>query len=527
MAKINHHMQRALAGFLSAAIIWTPSAALAWKPSTHVSLAEVALRDALDDGRVTIWRVDPRTGLVVGRLGDYPVDPQILSALRAAPDRFRAGAVGPDAYPDIATGQQIIHPRVARNAAGVVTGSDAWLEHLWSRSYGEPMTSDAVRAFVSGYLVHAAGDIFAHSYVNHYSGGEFTFDPAANAARHLVLESYIGKRAPPEAHLPASIDGVEDFIYREMIDARPGTVLQDRLLIRGETRPLSIPWVFSSLRTRLEGEVASYDAGVAARSGLSRVWYRMAHGPKAEYSRRWIDDIDRGLKAWPEVSAEVAASVLYYREGIDTSRAKGALGEYARKHLWSMAGAPDDAVAAVYIPSQIARAILPEAIMEQLEALVEAPFEALLKATTSMNSDEWRDYLSNPELHFDRVMDRGTAQETAEAVSLKTFNHDQLRIEDDGYEHPDQRWSVDGFPPAFNTVQLTKLSFLAPDQLREIARELGGDLHTPVSPNVMLGWAGSLDATSQWRGGEGDSREAWFANPVIFSALFQPHFNAP
>lgn len=416
---------------------------------------------------------------------------------------------------------------MAKNAAGVVTGSDAWLEHLWGRTYGEPMTSNAVRAFVSGYLVHAAGDSFAHSYVNHYSGGEFTFDPATNAARHLVLESYLGKRAPTEAHLPASIDGVEDFIYREMIDARPGTALQARLLISGETRPLSIPLVFSSLRTRLEGEVASYEAGLAARSGLSQVWYRMAHGPRVAYCRRWIDDIDRGLKAWPEVSAEVAAGVLYYPEHLDTSGAKRALEEYARKHLWSMAGAPDGAVAVAYLPSQIARAILPEAIREQLEALVEAPFEALLKATTSMNSDEWRDYLSNPELHFDRVMDRGTAQETAQAVSLKIFNHEQLGIEDDGYDHPDQRWTVDGFPPAFNTVQLTKLSFLAPDQLREIARELGGDLNTPVGRNVMLGWAGSLDATSQWREADTEAGQAWFADPVIFGALFQPHFNAP
>src|SRR5690606_17301858 len=97
----------ALAGVLAA------PPAYAWKPKTHIYLAEEALRDALDNGKVTLRLTDYHTGKVVGDLGEFEADPQILAAIRAAPQQYRAGVLGPDAYPDILTGQQIIHPEAA------------------------------------------------------------------------------------------------------------------------------------------------------------------------------------------------------------------------------------------------------------------------------------------------------------------------------------------------------------------------------------------------------------------------------
>jgi hypothetical protein len=89
-------------------------AALGWKPTTHVYLAEQALVDALDDGKVTINRVDFEKGEVTNEIiGQYEVDKNILAALRAYPAQYRAGALGPDAYPDMLTGQQVIHPNGA------------------------------------------------------------------------------------------------------------------------------------------------------------------------------------------------------------------------------------------------------------------------------------------------------------------------------------------------------------------------------------------------------------------------------
>lgn len=483
-----------------------PGAALAWEPTTHVQLAEIALQDALDDGYVTIMRVDPRTGEIDGVLGAFPVAPDVLSALRVAPDRYRAGVIGPDAYPDIMTGQQIIHPEVSLDGSGLVIGSDAWLNHLWARSYGAK-ASPEVRAFVSGFLTHAAGDSFAHTYVNHYSGGAFTLDPRQNAIRHIVLEGYLDKRAPEAPRdLAVGIQGVEGFVHDEMIAGRPGTELGEHLLIADPAASnLSAPLTFTRLRNRLQADV---DAGADS-------WATLA------YKRAWIRDIDDGLAAWPAVSAEISSKILYYPDQMDLPAAATILSRYARQHLWSMAGAPDVAVAVAYAPTQIAQSLLPQPLLDALGALMQKPLDYIVQSATGMTPDEWRNYVTRPDRYFDEVMDGPSAQSTAHAISLAEFNRTQLGISDPAYDSPDQRWSVEGFAPAFNTVQLTKLSFLDADGLESVDRALGGP-RSRGGANIMLGWLHSLDDSSEWRDGE-----ARFSNPAAFNQLFRPQFGAP
>src|SRR5262249_27260565 len=129
--------------------LWQATPALAWKPKTHVYLAEIAYKDAVDDGFFTIYETDYQTGTVKRNsdgspvvIGKYPVNPAVLAALRSNPAHFRAGVLGPDAYPDIATGQQIIHPAGKKgngeteadlNRGG--PGPDEWLRHLWNLAY--------------------------------------------------------------------------------------------------------------------------------------------------------------------------------------------------------------------------------------------------------------------------------------------------------------------------------------------------------------------------------------------------------
>lgn len=502
-----HRACRAAAGIALILMgVLPPGAALAWKPTTHVQLAEIALQDALDDGMVTLMRVDPRTGAVIGELGEFPVAPQILEALRQAPDRYRAGVIGPDAYPDIMTGQQIIHPDVAQDGSGRVVGSDAWLNHLYARSYGAD-ASPEVRAFVSGFLTHAAGDSFAHTYVNHFSGGAFTLDPRQNAIRHIVLEGYLDKRAPEAPrNLAIGIRGVEGFIHDEMIAARPGTEQEQHLLIGdAAATKLSVPLTFSRLRNRLQADV---DAGTDG-------WATLA------YKRAWIEDIDDGLRAWPGVSAEISAKILYYPDHADFVGAATILNRYARQHLWSMAGAPDIAVAVAYAPSQIAQALLPQSLLDALGELFQKPLDYMVASATGMTPDEWRDYITRPDRYFDEVMNGPSAQPQGHAISLADFNRQELGIADAAYANPEQRWTVEGFAPAFNTVQLTKLSFLDAEGLEAVERALGG----PVSrggANVMLGWLHSLDDSSQWRDGQ-----ARFSRPQTFNQLFRPQFGAP
>src|SRR4051812_35904967 len=68
--------------------------AAAWKPPTHLFGVEAALQDAIDDGEITIATPDGAPPVTV------PANPTIVEALRAHPEAYRAGTIGPDAYPD-------------------------------------------------------------------------------------------------------------------------------------------------------------------------------------------------------------------------------------------------------------------------------------------------------------------------------------------------------------------------------------------------------------------------------------------
>ena len=117
---------------------------------------------------------------------------------RQAPDR--AGTLGPDAYPDILTGQQVIHPAgavspgetsVDLNPGG--PGPGPWLQRLYDLAYGNAgVANDRTpqnRAFVAGFMAHAAGDTYGHTFINAFTGGAFHFLPLPeNAIKHVVLE---------------------------------------------------------------------------------------------------------------------------------------------------------------------------------------------------------------------------------------------------------------------------------------------------------------------------------------------------
>src|SRR6266516_6064427 len=171
------------------ALCVTPRAGGAFKPYTHSYSASQALTDAVDDGFVTIN----------GR--NYPVRSEVLAALRDWPQYFNAGVIGPDGFPDVLYGQAVIHP--------VDTGK--WLGHLFSKAWEAQADAtltapekSQILAFTYGYLTHGAGDMWAHTLINDFSGGVFppwakvlnSISNASIAARHLILECYIGDATP-------------------------------------------------------------------------------------------------------------------------------------------------------------------------------------------------------------------------------------------------------------------------------------------------------------------------------------------
>lgn len=516
--------------------------AFAWKPRTHVYLAEQVVHDAVDDGRVRIHQVDHASGRTLGLLGEFEVRPEIVAALRANPAQYYAGVVGPDAYPDVMTGQQVIHPgtnlsllgRPAANEPASAPGTDAWLTHLWRSAYGRPdatrarlaeelngtplgtvlhdNTTHPIRAFVAGYLTHAAGDMFMHTFVNHYAGGDFALQPdPRNAIKHIVLEGYVGKRTP-DTHAEVSIEGVEGFIYREMVRASPDSVLEERLLT-GSGTAASVPGIFSKLRNGLKRDVDAYERERLARRGPSRVAYAAAHGPAAEYKKAWIEDIDAGLQAWPSVSHQISLALVYNprSDRADVERAKRVASDFVGDHLLSMAGAPDALVATAQFISDVVDAILPDFMLAPLEALKKELLNWLVRSATGMSVDEIKTYLDHPETQFDPVMNsagggHGGRRETL--ISLAAFNRDVLGIRDAGAGNLGEKFDPDGFAPAFNTMQMTKVLFLSERGMTDLLAALRAKgVAAPALPtvppyeNAMLGFLTSIDGDNRWQGG--------------------------
>ena len=193
----------------------------AFKVDTHVWISQEVIND-LDDNAITI------------NLGStpitIPVDASLANAIKQNPSMFRMGNIGPDAFPDIYTGQFVVHPGADGDPNRWET--DEWLRHLLQSG----PVSDQERAFIFGYVGHAAADVFAHSYVNQSSGSIFsilkqmdrgeTFDEAfVEEERHIELEKYIGFYTPPIKNSNGDVLGEPEDLLNT-----PAAFLRDRLI---------------------------------------------------------------------------------------------------------------------------------------------------------------------------------------------------------------------------------------------------------------------------------------------------------
>ena len=554
---------------LLALIIAAPAPAWAWKPTTHVYLAEEALRDALDDGVVSIPVLENGRPQVPPVTRNYSVDPGLLGALRENTSQYRAGVMGPDAYPDIATGQQVVHPAHDDHLDNpvVLKGSDDWLQYLYQAGLQAP--NNATKAFVTGYLTHAAGDVFGHTFVNGFSGGPFTVEPYTNAAKHLVIEGYVGKRTPrirkwnasaantasdfvtsgtfnddypDKTFFPSgdlSVDGVD--LYGLTINYKLRTELRGLYLKR--VNVASVPFIYNELGTELVRHIAWYfrekerllkkieacawyDQFCNTRWRTAYIAHITAVWATKEYAKKWIVDIDVGLVRWPDLSHALALQLIYpssdgdpANAGIDPTRYRRAKADGGRflPQLLKMSGAPDDGVNVLnsvlkWVDRTFTRP-------KKLKELQDDITDWMLVSATGQDREQWAEYLSNPERLFDRVMGPIRPESGGKNITLAEMNQRELSLPlratgqpDLKYDDPSLRFSVDSFNPAYNTLVLSKLILLGPQEFRRFVGDL--PFTNPLSPNyvipanAMLGYVSSLD-------GRGD-----FMNPRVASEIF-------
>ncbi|AKJ01793.1 hypothetical protein ATI61_103508 [Archangium gephyra] len=536
-----------LAACLFLAVLGFALPAQAWKPITHVYLAEKARAEMLSqNGSVSLHQTDFWNRAQMGLIGTYPVSSPIHQALRDYPAYFRAGVLGPDAYPDMLFGQSVIHPDTGEHGSD----SDPWLRHLYARA-----STPQQRAFVMGFLSHAAGDMFAHTFVNHYAGGPFAF-ANDNAKRHIVTEGHIANRTPYLGDLSYAdwtrytIDtsAVNTFIHDNMIDARrsrDGTWSNDVWKLTRNTRAYSPARLFAELRAGLEDKIEAYYAhvrwlrdqiryhedrcnwrpwtwGHCAQAGYYRTvlfGYKFVAGLAIQYVEAWVQDINRGLRAWPETSTEVARNLfMQLNHKANVPGAKTALLNYKSQYLCSMMGAPD----AFCTLSNLVESLI-DAITFKIDLFRELKLRLLdyvVEKATDHDTAYWA-AIFDPDSNMVNQEVPSNPSGTASSTQM-----DQLMF----ISGSPARFDMMRFAPAYNTYAATKMSFVDnPQHWSSVINTLGwwtADLPLKMSEfdaprgfngQVMLGFIRSMDQDNQWA----TPKRMFIAqNPTLFMNLF-------
>ncbi len=601
----------------------------AWKPSTHVYLAQQAVEDLLEDGKVTIDELDPKATdpdkRIKGPIGTFTASPAIVKAIREYPGAYYTGVVGPDGLPDIGTGQCVIHPPAGSDPLTNIggPGTDYWWQRSWNGLHEAKYNTDENRAFVLGMYGHGGGDTFAHTFVNAHTGGiwDLTGNGGENAIRHIILEGYLGERTPELAHhrfLPHEGKTLYQLVHDQgMTDgiAKFNRMILDSYQLRdhaGAQKAKSIPWHFGRLKERLKTTRDRYklqrnkikDRYETAKATLTKAKKQRkkalhsgkgiiqaeaaviaAQGAKTglevelklhdalsrvvvPFYEEWISNIDEGLLAWPKTSHAVLQPLMLKNENdprykacppstVDmvceqggpekwrastTNLCKSPLSvasEALHDFWWAygirMIGAPDKASEVIMSVrdlvkdfKQVLEKHLAEAIAPFLEFAVDIKVKTasfanvMIKKSFGLDMCKWADRWTHSSGYIDDLFaakhnaGTGTAfQELANskrsekgiATSVEGLNQMMgLKTKKaTGEEH--FKWR--DFAPAFNTVQLIKMTFLPPNEIERLLGLLGSKEHLNANPsrdikeikgdlNVMHGWHGGLDGGNQW-----------------------------
>lgn len=231
-----------IARLLGACVLLSCQPALAFKLSTHIWLADFVAHEITTSGTVTLRTQSGEP------FATYPVAPQVRKSISAHLPAFLMGVLGADVYPDLIAGQMTTHPglplelsKTDPRPSAVTTLSnrlglplndsalgwqtDDWLLHVRSAAYARAGNKPSPElAFAYGYLLHAAMDTWAHSYVNLYSGDLFSI--AVNqtiAARHTGLETFINKAHAPFQASPKLRPPSQSRAARTLIEIGTGT----------------------------------------------------------------------------------------------------------------------------------------------------------------------------------------------------------------------------------------------------------------------------------------------------------------
>ena len=293
-------LKRLLTLFLSVLMLIGvfPLDVFAWSYMSHTNSANIIRMDLMQSNNQSLNLTIPLLDSSDYGFAEYNcmIPDEFYTAIINYPDAFRAGALGPDFYPDMLIGQMYIHP--FDYAARVESGD--WIELLVESVNRLPQGSaNRLRAlsFTLGFMLHYCGDMFGHDFINTFSGGTFpsfsdvniidTTDPELNnILSHMSMESYMD-------------DLVNKKFYEESdqidIDA-PDRFVADSLLLDSH-----IPAGASKIFDKFGGSAVYIEEMLDLRKSVMDFAdkYRPSTDPilmgLSSYADQWALDIDAGI----------------------------------------------------------------------------------------------------------------------------------------------------------------------------------------------------------------------------------------
>ncbi|RPJ09080.1 MAG: hypothetical protein EHM28_02565 [Spirochaetaceae bacterium] len=445
----------------------------AWKPNTHMYIVNVVIDDARD-GKVTLV-------LPNGTAKAYDIDPGYLQVLsNTANDPFiRAGSIGPDGFPDIFTGQAVIHP----------DNTDAWLLHLKNRGETGFAARQDVTAFYLGYFMHCIGDMWAHDWVNYYAGGSYpgvtdfynrTAASMQNAARHMAIEAALDNiLAKSNPSMARTVDIPNDYMFdvitstTQVLYMRQNTETNKSMDVRVE--------MFKPLKVLVELYWTMAEKKNAATISLSM------------YEREWHKDLESGLAAWVTAN-ENAMKRVAGGEGM-LAALKDEYKTWALNNLLSMAGFPDVVGQYVLLSSiltdkamQILKAMGLTELQETLSQLSDSFADWAMRSITKNGLDAWKQIFMatvTREL-FDEATYNRIMAEVAMIPAQSAFNHSRK----------DESMNA----LVYNSIVVSKLALLSSQQLNDFLKEMHSQITLDAGDFIPNGIY-SIDRSGQFYSG--------------------------
>jgi len=314
---------------LSLCFSMLPMEAFAWGKMTHTYTANL-IEDEAADGFVTVrYNINTEDGV---KEFQYSIPQEYLDAIRAYPNMFRAGALGPDMYPDILTGQMYIHPAYDEiNSGAWVTYLCNAVNRMGKDTEGRKMTL----SFTLGCILHYCGDLFGHDFVNTFSGGTFPEllkpdilnlqgERLNNILSHMSVEKYMDSLIYPtySEEKYGGVDAPNEFITNVMVfNGSPSMGLADPYdkypvqfklgdiesdLIKGilndffseDPNANNVPphyTAFLALRNYIVSNAEEYRENMCPVSAII-----------TKYNDEWLEDVDAGIAAFTEACDNIA-----------------------------------------------------------------------------------------------------------------------------------------------------------------------------------------------------------------------------